>query len=83
MKTSMACSTMESCEYVRQMDRAGKITDFTRHRIQKAAITLLCVTIRQRDFALPIVRRASSVLGSVDIMWRRFRRLLGTKWLEP
>ena len=52
---------MEAYEYVRQMDRAGEIADSLSHRIREAATTLLCATIR--DFALPIARRASKVLG--------------------
>ena len=31
LKTSMAFSTMEACEYVRQIDRIGKIADSPNH----------------------------------------------------
>ena len=39
------------------MDRVGKLADFPSHRIQKAATTLLCDTIHNRNFGLPIARR--------------------------
>ena len=48
LKTSMALSTVEAYEYVRQIDRTGKIADSPNHRIQKAATTLLCDTIQNR-----------------------------------
>ena len=62
----MAFSTMEPYEYVRQIDRTGKITESPNHRIQKAASTLLCDTIRRRDFAVPVARQASKALGVCD-----------------
>ena len=64
LKTSMAFSIMEACEYVRQMDRTGRIADSPRNTMQqKAATTLLSDTIQERDFALPIAKRASNILG--------------------
>ena len=59
----MAVSTMEADEYVHQMDRTGKIADSPSDGTQKAATTLLCDTVQKRDFALPVARRASQVLG--------------------
>ena len=66
LKTSMAFSTMEASEYVRQIDRTGKIAESPNHRIQKAATTLLCDTIQNRDFALPVARWASKALGAIS-----------------
>ena len=72
LKTSMAFSTLEVCEHVRQVDRTGKIADSPSGKRQKASTTLLCDTIRKRDFALPIAKRAPKFCDrSVDIMWRR------------
>ena len=48
------------------MDRAAKIADSPRDRIQKVATTLLCDTIQKRDFALPIAKQASKVLGPIS-----------------
>ena len=66
LKTSMAFSTMEAHEYVRQIDRPGKNADSPNHRMQKSATTLLCETIQNRDFALPVSRRASKALGPIS-----------------
>ena len=63
----MAFSIMEACEYVRQMDRTGRIADSPRNTMQqKAATTLLSDTIQERDFALPIAKRASNILGPIS-----------------
>ena len=62
----MAHGTMEAYEYVRQMDRAGRIADSPRDKIQKAATTLLCDTTQKRDFALPTAARASRILGPIS-----------------
>ena len=44
----------------------GKIPDSPNHRIQKAATTLLCDTIQNRDFALLVARRASKALDPIS-----------------
>ena len=62
----MAFSTMEAYEYVRRFDGTRKIADSSDHMIQKAATTLLCDTIQNRDFALPVARRASKSLGPIS-----------------
>ena len=67
LKTSMAFfSTMEAYGYVRQMDRAGRIADSSRDKIQKATTTLLCDTNQKSDFALPIAKRASKFVGPIS-----------------
>ena len=62
LKTSMAHSTMEACEYVRHLDHAGKIADSPSNKKQKAATTLLRDEIQKRDFATPIAARVSKSL---------------------
>ena len=41
LKTSMAHSTMEACEYVRHLDHTGKIADSPSNKEQKADTTVL------------------------------------------
>ena len=57
---------MEALEYVRLIARTGKNDDSPNHRMQKAATTLLCDTIQNRDFALLVARRASKALGPIS-----------------
>ena len=66
LKTSMAYGTMEAFDYVCHMDHAGKIADCPGDRKQKVATALLRDTIQKRNFAIPIVARASKAFGQVS-----------------
>ena len=66
LQTSMAFNTMEAYEYVRPIDRIGKIADSPNHKAQKTATTLLRDTIKKRDFAVLIAARVSRILGPIS-----------------
>ena len=65
LRTSMAFSTMKACEYVHRIGRTGEIADSPEIKIQKAAMTLLCDTTLERNFAIPVAARASRILGPI------------------
>ena len=66
LKTSMAYSTTEAYEYVRQMDSADRVADSPSDKKHNAATTLLRDAIQIRDIAVPIVARASRILGPIS-----------------
>ena len=66
LKTSMAHSTTEAYEYVRHLYHVGRIADTPSDKKRKAATALLRDATRKRDFSLPIVARASKILGPIS-----------------
>ena len=66
LKTSMAHSTIEAYEHVRQLDHPGRIVHSPSEKKHKAATASLCDAIQKRDFAAPSAASASEIFGPIS-----------------
>ena len=62
----MARSTADAFNFVRCLDRNGKLDEVPQDKKQKVATSLLRDELHRQDFAGPISLRASKVLGPIS-----------------